>query len=532
MKIDYLKINGFGKLENKNIDLTDGINIIKGKNETGKSTICTFILGMLYGISKTKNGKEISDFEKYKPWRNTEFSGKIKYTLDAGNSFEIFRDFNKKTPIIYNNMGNDISKHFSYAKSKEINFFEQQVEINEKNFINTAFVRQQEIKINKSDTNSIIQKISNIVSTGDDNISYKNALEKINKMQTEQIGSERTRQRPINIVDENLKKLQEEKKKLNFYRENASISEKKKDYFNQKLQQLNTQKEKIKQNKTFVEGEEFENINKKVNIYNILIVIFMVVSLILFAGMKNNILGAVSTFFIILVAILKKRKSDSELKILRKLSQEKNEKYEIQQENIQNEINEINLNLHILNNEKQNVDEKMAELARIDEKIQQQENIKNELISLNTSYEIAKEALIDAYEEIKQNISPKFQQNLCEITADLTNQKYKKVMVNDKDGLCIETENGAYMPINRLSTGTIDEIYLALRISILEQISNEKMPIILDEAFVYFDDKRLENMLLYLQDKKYDNQIIIFSCSNREEEVLNRLKIEYNLLEL
>ena len=77
MKINNLKINGFGKINDKNIDLVDGINVIYGPNEAGKSSILKFITSMLYGASKTKNGKEISDFDKFKPWKTDEFSGKI-----------------------------------------------------------------------------------------------------------------------------------------------------------------------------------------------------------------------------------------------------------------------------------------------------------------------------------------------------------------------------------------------------------------------------------------------------------------------
>ena len=82
MKINNLKINGFGKIENKEINLENKINIIYGKNESGKSTIFNFIVSMLYGCSKLKKGKNISNFEKYKPWNTEEFSGKIKYELD------------------------------------------------------------------------------------------------------------------------------------------------------------------------------------------------------------------------------------------------------------------------------------------------------------------------------------------------------------------------------------------------------------------------------------------------------------------
>ena len=91
MKINYLKINEFGKLKNKEIKLENNINLIYGKNEAGKTTLLKFISFMFYGVSKNKNGKEISDFDKYKPWKGEDFSGKIKYELDNEEEFELYR---------------------------------------------------------------------------------------------------------------------------------------------------------------------------------------------------------------------------------------------------------------------------------------------------------------------------------------------------------------------------------------------------------------------------------------------------------
>ena len=52
MKINKLQINAFGNLENKEIELSENINVIYGKNEAGKSTLLKFIVDSLYGISK------------------------------------------------------------------------------------------------------------------------------------------------------------------------------------------------------------------------------------------------------------------------------------------------------------------------------------------------------------------------------------------------------------------------------------------------------------------------------------------------
>ena len=89
LKINKLKINSYGKLKEKEIELKNGINLIYGENEAGKSTLIKFIINSFYGISKNKKGKEFSDYEKYKPWSGEEFSGKINYELDNNEKYEI-----------------------------------------------------------------------------------------------------------------------------------------------------------------------------------------------------------------------------------------------------------------------------------------------------------------------------------------------------------------------------------------------------------------------------------------------------------
>ncbi len=56
MKILDIYINGFGKFHGRNLSFEDGLNIVYGKNEAGKSTIHTFIRGMLFGIENSADG--------------------------------------------------------------------------------------------------------------------------------------------------------------------------------------------------------------------------------------------------------------------------------------------------------------------------------------------------------------------------------------------------------------------------------------------------------------------------------------------
>ena len=83
-----------------------------------------------------------------------------------------------------------------------------------------------------------------------------------------------------------------------------------------------------------------------------------------------------------------------------------------------------------------------------------------------------------------------------------------------------------------LSIGTINELYLALRLSILEQFSKEKMPILLDETFAYFDDDRLRETLKYLNENYKEHQIIIFTCTNREKNILKQENIIFKEIEM
>jgi len=64
----------------------------------------------------------------------------------------------------------------------------------------------------------------------------------------------------------------------------------------------------------------------------------------------------------------------------------------------------------------------------------------------------------------------------------------------------------------------------------INELSKEKMPIILDEAFAYFDDDRLANTLEFLSN--VDNQVIILTCTNREQEILDKQGIKFNYIKI
>ena len=268
MKINSFKVNGFGKLKNKQVELKDGINIIYGENESGKSSMLKFISSMFYGASKNKNGKEISNFEKYTPWVGEEFSGKLEYQLDNQEKFEIFRDFRKKNPKIFNEAMEDISKQFNIDKNKGNEFFYEQTKVDETLFSSTIFINQQEVKLGKQEQNVFIQKIANLIGTGEDNVSYKRAMERINKRLLDEIGTERSREKPINIIQKTLCKLEEQKEQLE---KNVNIKykiEEDKHNLIKEIDELEQEDKILKQKKLNQENKKIENekVNLKINI--------------------------------------------------------------------------------------------------------------------------------------------------------------------------------------------------------------------------------------------------------------------------
>ncbi len=616
MKINKLKINGFGKIENKEINLNNNINLIYGENEAGKTTLLKFISGMLYGISKNKNKKEFPDYEKYKPWQAQEFSGKIEYTLDNNEKYEVFRDFTKKNPKIYKN-SEDISKNFNIDKTKGNEFFYEQTGMDETSFLSTTLIEQKEVVLDSIEQNTLVQKIANLLSTGEENISYKKTITTLNKKQLEEVGTSRTVGKPINVIAENIEKLMNEQKNVIASDEQKNELSKKQNSNMVKLKdkEIKTElikkillikneeileNEKIKINNDIINEEKikinnFKNKNKinktnknKINkLFNYIILFLLILINILFFIFKINkiikIIILIFTAIIFAFIFLKenkkiKAKKNEQEKILleiktaennienikekiNKINMEKieknKEKYillkneykdkidkedfeylwnenktEINNilENLEKEINNIKLQIHTGEIEYNNLVNKLEEKAKIEEDLQGLLEEKEELLKLDKSINIAKEALERAYNRMKEEITPKFTSNLSKIVSKISNEKYNKIKFIDGEGLIVELANGEYINANKLSIGTIDQLYLSLRLSAMQEITKEKMPIILDETFAYYDNQRLENILKYLSTEFTENQIIIFTCSNREKEILDKRNIKYNFI--
>lgn len=699
MKIKNIKVNAYGNIENKDINLEEGINIIHGANESGKSTLLNYIISIFYGISRNKDGKALSDYEKYKPWNSNEFSGRISYKLENGEKYEIFRDFNKKNPKIYNDKLEDISDRFETDKKDGSKFFIEQMGIDKQMYLSTVVSTQEEVRLNEKNQNMLIQKIANLAGTGEDNVSYKKALIKLQEKIRDEIGTNKTSQKPINIIEKEiveinnkivetekyrnrkyeidaekeqilseLKELEQQKQILQELQNSMKSEEETKNRLEireknrkdniAKINELTNQKntinaesERVQSAKNHLQDiikghkENIEKLNSEIEkianekeetqekekpsisfiIITVVLAIALICSIILIKNyIVSGILGVAIIANIVFYVINKNKQKVNKAKLREKINQEKQykrEKLENQKQQIIANVNttekelekqeegekQVNSELSMLKGqiillEKNN--EKITEEIEQDNKAIKEESNKNkqqiiekykdknindllyindyqnyiskieetinnnririkgleieyntivpqldEMVVLEEKREadkeklaelrekesiinIAIENLMDAYEEMKTTITPKFTKNLSESIQKISSNKYNKVTINDENGMIIENNRGEYVEAIKLSTGTIDQLYLALRLSMIDELSKENLPIILDESFAYSDNNRLKNMLQYLTSDLNNHQTIIFTCTDREQKMLEEMNIPYNVVEL
>lgn len=584
MRINNLRINSFGKLNNRDLEFGK-FNLIYGDNEAGKSTLLNYIMHMFYGMNKSKSLKSNSDYDRFCPWNSNDFSGQINYDLDDGSNYRVYRDFGKKETYIYDKNNTEISNLFSVDKKCGNQFLLDQIKL-DKNLLEKTFViNQNSLKVLKNDRDELIQKISNLIESGSEEISYEKLQKKLGHLQLENVGSDRSSDRPYNIAREKfekngseinyLKNVNDDKylinKKISDVDEKIEINSEKIESVNiakNKLKEFNLINEKIKLKEEYYEGESDDKIDNKISkmIFIILGIIVIVLFIFNFLKIKNDLINFILSGLFLLNIFSYFLINNFKRKNIKKITLNNKQKIhdEIKDEKImlknnikkfKNELinqygnyveryfnNDIDIIYNELINEKNSLilERKKLELEysnilpkleRYVNLVEEQEILKDELSNLakkNAGYSIAKKLLEEAYMEIKNSVTPKFFDNLSDVVKIITNGKYVKVYVNDE----IEVEDylGKIYSIDKLSFGTIEEIYFSLRVSIALMISEEKLPIILDESFVYFDDNRLGLILNYLYG--LDNQIIILSSNKREKNLLDFGNYEYNFIQL
>lgn len=216
MRIEKIEIKGFGKLSEASFRLSEGLNLVYGENETGKSTLQAFIKAMLYGLKGGRSGRDgmPAPVKRYRPWSGGSFGGAMEYRLANGMLFRVERDFERNSAVIYDGHFNNLSGSFASGKDKTLAFAEKHVGMNEACFERTVFVKQMEARLDEDGASVLSGRLANAGETGFEDISFKNAERALKEALINHVGTGRSSVRPVDRLNERLGELAARKKEL------------------------------------------------------------------------------------------------------------------------------------------------------------------------------------------------------------------------------------------------------------------------------------------------------------------------------
>ena len=152
-------------------------------------------------------------------------------------------------------------------------------------------------------------------------------------------------------------------------------------------------------------------------------------------------------------------------------------------------------------------EEKQARLARLDQRY--------------AAMQLARKELARADETLRERFAPLLCKKAGELFYRLTEGKYDRVTLDRAMRVTVHsTDSTTDRSLSYLSGGTVDQLYLALRLAICDLLLPD-CPIILDDALVYFDDERLRVALEVLRELGRQRQILLFTCTDREKRMLD-----------
>lgn len=205
------------------------------------------------------------------------------------------------------------------------------------------------------------------------------------------------------------------------------------------------------------------------------------------------------------------------------------EEVEKEQKNKNNELLECEKKIKDLENNianrligKREIPEISEELEEVKYEIEQKENKLKAI-------EIAIKYMNESVEEVRSQVIPILNDKITKNFRNITDDRYKEVILGDNYEMLVRNNSDLFKG-KYLSNGTLDQLYLSLRIALIQLIFEDEM-IILDDAFIQYDDNRCKRSLESII-SLINGQIIIFTCQKREEQFLSSDKIAFNRIYL
>lgn len=260
MYIKEINIKTFGGITDKTYIFSDGLNVLFGANESGKSTVIAFIKYIFYGISGRKN-----EFKRYAPLSGEPMCGSI--TVCGDNcEYEIFRTSKgskaKQISVVNKISGEVMNSDFAQNIGKNL------FSLGEDAFLNTLFVSNISNKISGGD-GEISARLSNLAQSGDENTSQEKIYKKIDE-DILNLSSPKRKNAVIPTLESELSSLNERLYKAKANNEKSALLEEKFATIKSALEKSEAEKERYEREKTVARrgenGARIEKIQNEINL--------------------------------------------------------------------------------------------------------------------------------------------------------------------------------------------------------------------------------------------------------------------------
>ena len=511
MKIKKVAIRSFGKINGRTFEVTDGINVLYGENESGKTTFHTFLRCMLYGMARMRGKAAKNDpYTAYEPWDNPAGYGGTLWFEAGGRDYRLTRNFSRERredALYCETTGESLSVEDG-ALDKLLG------NVSEAVYENTVSVGQLKSVTGPELVRELQNYMAGLGNGADASIDLGRAAQmlKMSRKGYQVQASNREKEMQSLIIqtedamtrlEEELRDIRERYKEAREERKRLAPSEKR------------AGDEVVRSQIAALKRGQFQRNLIFLGLSGLIMLLGIVIHLPLVARLVCFVL-ALGLFGL---GLFFNQRDNEEIRVKEKA-----------RENWHSRLSRATSEGRSL---KEMFDEKAKTYVNLRDEYQELLEEKNLPGNENVEIEALTLALatIDRLSgNISQDLGERLRMRTSEILEDITGGKYEEVLMDENLRMSVNTQERV-VPLERLSRGTLEQIYFALRMAAGEIFAEgEDFPVILDDVFGMYDEERLSGVLRWLERQK--RQIIISTCNKRDIETLEKEGISFNRLDL
>lgn len=545
MKITELYLKNFGKFHEKHFYIRDGVQIIYGENEFGKSTIHAFVRAMLFGLERGRGRAAGKDaFSRYEPWENPgSYAGVMRFCC-GGRAFRLERSFGRlerRVSLVCEDDGEELS-----VEHGDLDMLLGG--LTAASFDSTVSIGQLQASPGQELSEALKNYAANYYETGGGEIDLNSALQTLRDRRKE---TERCLREAEADREGERSRLIQECRYLE--RDMESLRSEFEDKRRQAAEAERTGSRRAQEKPERETGAVSKEGQRGASVPPGRLLaagaggvaagaLGLVWSQFLsgmtgFSGAAPMALigGLILAVGIIFLAAgvrsyVRERREEERSDDGRAAGAENTRKGEReeeaydsrdipQEENGNSELDRLRWEMDRIRSEWKEKQVRRDNLKEQADEIEPGAEEKR-LEFRKKALQLAEEKMKGAAESLGRQTSGRLNRRASEIFSELTGGRYRGVSVGEKMEITV-WDGERNIRADRLSRGTLEQIYFSVRMAAAELLLEEPMPVLLDDTFAFYDEKRLESVLKWLSSQK--RQVIIFTCHKREQEILDKV---------